>query len=773
MNKKNRLSEIGIAAALSMLMAGSTTQAAATALGLTDVWMAAWLSALIAALLCALAAWSGPMTLLAGALAAVVGGGALAANTASIGALRDWLTSFASGETLDAASLSMAGGLFGAVMAALLCAVLFVLLNRRAGTPFALLVYFALLIVCYAVADDMPLILAAPGLLAALSALALIGEVSRDGGAWRALVPVVLAVGAALLLTPSEKITWEPLERAAQNVRAAFEDYFRFTEERVPFTISTEGYNHAAEVDGAVVARLGGPADPDMTPVMRVTADGDVLLRGAVRRTYTGSAWVDGEAKARYLYYDFTRRSIRERALGMRGNESFDPVSVSVEILEEGASSLFVPTRLGEFSMQLDTAVYFNSIGEMFLSRRVEPGDRYSLTGWQPDGDAIRAAVIAAQNVRDDDYAEMMDTCVGLPEGIEEGVYALAIELTRGLDNPYDKAMAIERWLRQNCTYTLTPDYPQPGRDFVSQFVLDTREGYCSYFATAMTVMCRIAGLPARYVEGYSVRNTGGEAVLVTGENAHAWTEVYFNGVGWVSFDPSNGAGGVDDGDTAGDTDTQEAPESGDPDQTPEPTLPPDSNASTDDFPHDEPTPSPTPDDGFAGDPGASSPQPSDDPAGGQTGHENPRSWTWLWILLAVLLLLALIALIALWMRSRLVAADPIRLSGRAKTARQAALILYRSILTLLAQTGQAPLNGETPGAFARRVCAQNINPDFVAFADAIALNAYGRAEISRENVEQGRSAYAQFLKGLGRGERLRFAAARIFKGLGEFEAIP
>ena len=66
-----------------------------------------------------------------------------------------------------------------------------------------------------------------------------------------------------------------------------------------------------------MVARLGGPATPDSDPVMRVTADAPVLLRGSIRRTYTGHTWVDSDAKARYLFYDFTRKRVREDVFGM------------------------------------------------------------------------------------------------------------------------------------------------------------------------------------------------------------------------------------------------------------------------------------------------------------------------------------------------------------------------------------------------------------------------------------------------------------------------
>lgn len=162
--------------------------------------------------------------------------------------------------------------------------------------------------------------------------------------------------------------------------------------------------------------------------------------------------------------------------------------------------------------------------------------------------------------------------------------------------------------------------------------------------------------------------------------------------------------------------------------------------------------------------PGASDADPPD-------GRDSDRDLRWLWILLAALLLLLAVLLAALWVHSRLRATDPMRLSAAAPTAAQAMLILYRSMLTLLAQQGQGPLNGESPGGFARRACPGN--GDFAAFADSVALCAYARRGADREAVERGRRAYQAMLASMRRGERLRFALARIFRGLGDFSAIP
>ena len=69
-----------------------------------------------------------------------------------------------------------------------------------------------------------------------------------------------------------------------------------------------------------------------------------------------------------------------------------------------------------------------------------------------------------------------------------------------GEGTDYQKALNIQNWLRSNCTYTLDVESVSTGVDFVTAFLLGTRKGYCTYFASAMTVMCRMVGIPARYV---------------------------------------------------------------------------------------------------------------------------------------------------------------------------------------------------------------------------------------------------------------------------------
>ncbi len=128
-----------------------------------------------------------------------------------------------------------------------------------------------------------------------------------------------------------------------------------------------------------------------------------------------------------------------------------------------------------------------------------------------------------------------------LPETTTDRVRELSEHITSGLDNNYDRAAAIESFLRTNYTYnTSPPELPQEA-DFVDHFLFVGREGYCTYFATAMAVLCRSAGIPARYVEGYAPSELKNEDFyVVTGQQAHAWTEVYLEGAGWIPFEPTS-----------------------------------------------------------------------------------------------------------------------------------------------------------------------------------------------------------------------------------------
>ncbi|MFZ5923105.1 MAG: transglutaminase-like domain-containing protein [Chloroflexota bacterium] len=131
---------------------------------------------------------------------------------------------------------------------------------------------------------------------------------------------------------------------------------------------------------------------------------------------------------------------------------------------------------------------------------------------------------------------------LALPPNLPDRVRALAVELTAAGRTPYDRALAIEGYLR---TYPYSLDVPRPpaDRDVVDYFLFDLKTGYCDYYASAMVVLARAAGLPARLAVGYAsgAYNLNSGRFVVTEADAHSWVEVYFPETGWVTFEPTAG----------------------------------------------------------------------------------------------------------------------------------------------------------------------------------------------------------------------------------------
>lgn len=141
-----------------------------------------------------------------------------------------------------------------------------------------------------------------------------------------------------------------------------------------------------------------------------------------------------------------------------------------------------------------------------------------------------------------------MDVHLDLPATITERTRELAAAIVADQPTAYDKAAAIERYLRQY-TYDLeVPPPPGDVRDVADYFLFDLQRGYCDYYATAFVVLARLAGLPTRFATGFApgawhpVENVW----IITEAEAHSWPEVYFPQVGWIPFEPTAGRAALD-----------------------------------------------------------------------------------------------------------------------------------------------------------------------------------------------------------------------------------
>lgn len=117
----------------------------------------------------------------------------------------------------------------------------------------------------------------------------------------------------------------------------------------------------------------------------------------------------------------------------------------------------------------------------------------------------------------------------------------LAERIAAGLSTPYAKVRAVERWLGSNTEYSLDAPLAPRGVDVVDHFLFESKLGWCEQVASSMVVLLRLMGVPARLATGFVPGrwNPIARRYEVRESDAHAWTEVFFDGVGWIGFDPT------------------------------------------------------------------------------------------------------------------------------------------------------------------------------------------------------------------------------------------
>lgn len=182
-----------------------------------------------------------------------------------------------------------------------------------------------------------------------------------------------------------------------------------------------------------------------------------------------------------------------------------------------------------------------------------------------------------------------------VPAELGGEVGELTEELTGHIDAPYLRAVALQEFFTSgDFSYSLRPPEVPAGADPLVHFLTVDRTGYCQQFAGAMAVMARQAGIPARVAVGYTAGERVGDGRWSVGTgDAHAWPELYFEGAGWVRFEPTpSGAGGQGSATEPEYTSGATAPEPADPEPSPED---PDEEPSATPEPEESPSPSAPP----------------------------------------------------------------------------------------------------------------------------------------------------------------------------------
>ncbi|CAN7431444.1 transglutaminase domain-containing protein [Paenibacillus sp. LjRoot153] len=314
-------------------------------------------------------------------------------------------------------------------------------------------------------------------------------------------------------------------------------------------------------------SRLGGGFRFDYTPVMTIESTKRTYFRGETRSMYNGKGWELGPTEKRLPAY---RVNLNPLPLDPRFDVSLLKTQEVTQSVVMDREETF-PVLFGGYAIQkiveinqgenpFQRIIWTPRQSELrFTGRSNYPKD-YSIVVQEPilEEDLLRQTQQDFANKPE--WAEYLQVPVDLPERVKQ----LALDITKTATNPYDKAKLIEKYLSEHYPYTNTPDETKgKSKDFVDRFLFEVKQGYCDYYSTAMAVLTRSLGLPTRWVKGYSsgassiaddireqgilsqlgatIDLDGAGTYTVRNSDAHSWVEVYFEGFGWISFEPTSG----------------------------------------------------------------------------------------------------------------------------------------------------------------------------------------------------------------------------------------
>lgn len=246
--------------------------------------------------------------------------------------------------------------------------------------------------------------------------------------------------------------------------------------------------------------------------------------RNATYDTYTGQGWINGPLEQRAVPAD---------------QLLYPHVPGGVELLQEfellTAEGNLLYAANAPLQLDQPTQAWWRAAGD--LAELAGNTNRYTVISQPPD-----ATVAELRTVPSTLPPDLEERYLALTDAVPQRVLDLAEQVTAGAESRYDQAHALELFLR---TYTYTLDLPAPpaDRDVVDFFLFEQQEGYCDYYASAMVVMARAVGIPSRFASGYAqgTYDPDQSRWLVTEREGHSWAEVYFEGIGWVEFEPTAG----------------------------------------------------------------------------------------------------------------------------------------------------------------------------------------------------------------------------------------
>ncbi|WP_156756860.1 transglutaminase family protein [Actinokineospora pegani] len=276
----------------------------------------------------------------------------------------------------------------------------------------------------------------------------------------------------------------------------------------------------------ALRGMLDQGANAELFRVRGLGSEGRYLRAMTLPRFDRNGGWVAADA----LSVDVRVEGSLPPAPGDQGSGS----TTRIEIEPVSSQDLWAPVYgIPRRIEGLPADMYYDVAGGMVYSRSPRTLDTYVEHADLSHPDAADLRRASAQ------YPSSIGVYLGA-EGIDQEVVDLASQLTQDADNPFDKALALKGYFSPENGFRYdTQTGTSSDEDALEEFLFRSKLGFCEQYASAMAILARAAGLPARVAIGYTGGYLTGDYRTITTQDAHAWVEVFFPGSGWVTFDPT------------------------------------------------------------------------------------------------------------------------------------------------------------------------------------------------------------------------------------------
>lgn len=289
---------------------------------------------------------------------------------------------------------------------------------------------------------------------------------------------------------------------------------------KLKYDLSYSGYDKNSK-------KLGGPITINKLVAFRVKSDGIYYLKGAVKDKYDGFSWSQSEIK--YNMQSEKDKSMFQDQFSITLMNTSKSITIYPE--ELNSTSLFIPNYTYNAAIEKGN-VYYDDIPTFITGDAIHKPYNISFYDLNIEGVNIANKGISEnkKEVGTIYYSDTYKRYLQVPNNLSPRIYDLVYSLTKDKNYNFEKVQAIKDYLNSSFKYTLKVSNVPDEQEFLDYFLFTEKKGYCTYFATAETIMCRIAGIPARYVEGFAMTSGKDKNGLyeVKNENAHAWTEVLY-----------------------------------------------------------------------------------------------------------------------------------------------------------------------------------------------------------------------------------------------------